>query len=191
MSCYVHTQERNTKVHPLHVFLHSLIMYLAANLPLIFTYHVVWSIVYMLQWAQGYGGNSEQRQCNFCTDGMFDNMHNNELTEVVVHSTQAGQESWPSWCAAQKIVALAREWADDRNWQTHFSTVVTQEAGFRFYLSMKKQSHFVMLVENLEFSIDLFLPSQFLRQEAIGTWHSSFCVKERSNCRSTTIKSLS
>jgi hypothetical protein len=45
------------------------------------------------QWAQGHAGNSEQRQCNCCTDGMFDNMHNNELTEVVVHSTQAGHES--------------------------------------------------------------------------------------------------
>jgi hypothetical protein len=143
------------------------------------------------QWAQGYAGNFEQRRCNCCTDGMFDNMHNNQLTEVVVHSTQAGHESWPSWCAAQKIVALAREWAEDRNWQTHFSTAVTQEAGFRFYLSMKKQSHFVMLVENLVFSIDLFLPSQFLRQEANGIWHSSFCVNERSNCKSTTTKSLS
>ncbi len=66
-------------------------------------------------------------------------------------------------------MALARERAEDRNWQTHFSTAVTQEAGFRFYLSMKKQSHFVMLVENLVFSIDLFIPSQFLRQEANGT----------------------
>jgi hypothetical protein len=68
------------------------------------------------QWAQGYARNSEQClclqvyslpvavwRCNCCTDGMFDNMHNNGLTEVVVNSTQAGYELWPSWCAAQKL----------------------------------------------------------------------------------------
>jgi hypothetical protein len=30
-------------------------------------------------------------------------------------------------------------------------------AGFRFYLSMKKQSHFVVLVENLAFDISVFV----------------------------------
>lgn len=88
----------------------TLIMYLAAKSSS--NFHLPCCVINSLhagQWAQGYAGNSEQRRCNCCTDGMFDNMHNNELTAVVVHSTQAGHESWPSWSAAQKIVALARE----------------------------------------------------------------------------------
>jgi protein phosphatase PTC7 len=63
------------------------------------------------------------------TDGLFDNLFDNELMGVVVHSTRAG---FDPQCTAQNIVALARERAEDRNRQTPFSTAA-QEAGFRFY----------------------------------------------------------
>lgn len=63
------------------------------------------------------------------TDGLFDNLFDNELMGVVVHSTRAG---FDPQITAQNIVALARERAEDRNRQTPFSTAA-QEAGFRFY----------------------------------------------------------
>ncbi|KAH8955635.1 hypothetical protein BDL97_08G151000 [Sphagnum fallax] len=63
------------------------------------------------------------------TDGLFDNVYDNELTGVVVRSTRAGHGPQ---LTAQKLVALARERAEDRNRQTPFSTAA-QEAGFRFY----------------------------------------------------------
>lgn len=63
------------------------------------------------------------------TDGLFDNLYDNELMGVVVHSTRAGLGPQVT---AQKIVALARERAEDRDRQTPFSTAA-QEAGFRFY----------------------------------------------------------
>ncbi|KAG0592268.1 hypothetical protein KC19_1G238100 [Ceratodon purpureus] len=63
------------------------------------------------------------------TDGLFDNLFDNELMGVVVHSTRAGSDPQTT---AQNIVALARERAEDRNRQTPFSTAA-QEAGFRFY----------------------------------------------------------
>lgn len=63
------------------------------------------------------------------TDGLFDNLYDNELMGVVVHSTRAGLAPQVT---AENIVALARERAGDRNRQTPFSTAA-QEAGFRFY----------------------------------------------------------
>jgi protein phosphatase PTC7 len=63
------------------------------------------------------------------TDGLFDNLYNNEVTAVVVHAVRAGLEPQVT---AQKIAALARQRAQDRNRQTPFSTAA-QDAGFRYY----------------------------------------------------------
>lgn len=63
------------------------------------------------------------------TDGLFDNLYINEVTAVVVHAQRAGMEPQVT---AQKIAALARQRALDRNRQTPFSTAA-QEAGFRYY----------------------------------------------------------
>lgn len=63
------------------------------------------------------------------TDGLFDNLYNNEVTAVVVHAMRAGLGPQVS---AQKIAALARQRAQDKNRQTPFSTAA-QDAGFRYY----------------------------------------------------------
>uniref|UniRef100_A0ACD5V9Z2 Uncharacterized protein n=1 Tax=Avena sativa TaxID=4498 RepID=A0ACD5V9Z2_AVESA len=63
------------------------------------------------------------------TDGLFDNLYNNEITAVVVHATRAGLEPQAT---AQKIAALARQRAQDTNRQTPFSSAA-QEAGHRYY----------------------------------------------------------
>ncbi|XP_059279159.1 probable protein phosphatase 2C 55 isoform X1 [Lycium ferocissimum] len=63
------------------------------------------------------------------TDGLFDNLYSNDITAVVVHATRAGL---PPQVAAQKIAALARQRAQDKNRQTPFSSAA-QEAGFRYY----------------------------------------------------------
>ncbi|THF95020.1 hypothetical protein TEA_010873 [Camellia sinensis var. sinensis] len=63
------------------------------------------------------------------TDGLFDNLYNNEVTAVVVHAMRAGLGPQVT---AQKIAALARQRAQDKNRQTPFSTAA-QDAGFRYY----------------------------------------------------------
>ncbi|XP_019432833.1 PREDICTED: probable protein phosphatase 2C 55 [Lupinus angustifolius] len=63
------------------------------------------------------------------TDGLFDNLYNNEITAVVVQATRAG---FSPQVTAQKIAALARLRALDKNRQTPFSTAA-QDAGFRYY----------------------------------------------------------
>ncbi|KAK9265717.1 hypothetical protein L1049_025311 [Liquidambar formosana] len=63
------------------------------------------------------------------TDGLFDNLYNNEVTAIVVHAVRAGLGPQ---VAAQKIAALARQRAVDKNRQTPFSTAA-QDAGFRYY----------------------------------------------------------
>ncbi|KAH6816900.1 Protein phosphatase 2C family protein [Perilla frutescens var. frutescens] len=63
------------------------------------------------------------------TDGLFDNLYNNDITAVVVHATRAGLGPQVT---AQKIAALARQQAQDKNRQTPFSAAA-QEAGFRYY----------------------------------------------------------
>ncbi|KAJ7952974.1 putative Protein phosphatase 2c [Quillaja saponaria] len=63
------------------------------------------------------------------TDGLFDNLYSNEITTIVVHAIRAGFEPQVT---AQKIAALSRQRAQDRNRQTPFSTAA-QEAGFRYY----------------------------------------------------------
>ncbi|MCD7448493.1 hypothetical protein HAX54_042630 [Datura stramonium] len=63
------------------------------------------------------------------TDGLFDNLYNNDITAVVVHAKRAGL---PPQVAAQKIAALARQRAQDKNRQTPFSAAA-QDAGFRYY----------------------------------------------------------
>ncbi|KAK7386521.1 hypothetical protein VNO78_26804 [Psophocarpus tetragonolobus] len=63
------------------------------------------------------------------TDGLFDNLYNDEVAEVVLQAIRAGLEPQ---ITAQKIAALARQRAQDRNRQTPFSTAA-QEAGFRYY----------------------------------------------------------
>ncbi|EEF37237.1 probable protein phosphatase 2C 55 [Ricinus communis] len=63
------------------------------------------------------------------TDGLFDNLYNNEVTAVVVHAVRAGLGPQVT---AQKIAALARQRAQDRNRQTPFSAAA-QDAGFRYY----------------------------------------------------------
>ncbi|URE27489.1 stage II sporulation protein E [Musa troglodytarum] len=63
------------------------------------------------------------------TDGLFDNLYNSEITAVVVHGIRAGLGPQ---VMAQKIAALARQRAQDKNRQTPFSAAA-QEAGFRYY----------------------------------------------------------
>ncbi|CAA2973074.1 probable protein phosphatase 2C 55 [Olea europaea var. sylvestris] len=63
------------------------------------------------------------------TDGLFDNLYNNDITAVVVHAVRAGLGPQVT---AQKIAALARQRAQDKSRQTPFSTAA-QEAGFRYY----------------------------------------------------------
>ncbi|KAK7321745.1 hypothetical protein VNO77_32649 [Canavalia gladiata] len=63
------------------------------------------------------------------TDGLFDNLYNNEITAVVVHAIRAGLGPQVT---AQKIAALARQRALDKDRQTPFSTAA-QDAGFRYY----------------------------------------------------------
>uniref|UniRef100_A0A0D6QZ40 Protein phosphatase n=1 Tax=Araucaria cunninghamii TaxID=56994 RepID=A0A0D6QZ40_ARACU len=63
------------------------------------------------------------------TDGLFDNLYNSEVTAVVVHAQRAGLAPQVT---AQKIAALARQRAQDKNRQTPFSTAA-QDAGFRYY----------------------------------------------------------
>ncbi|KAF6149714.1 hypothetical protein GIB67_038115 [Kingdonia uniflora] len=63
------------------------------------------------------------------TDGLFDNLYNNEVTAVVVHAARAGLGPQVT---AQKIAALARQRALDSNRQTPFSTAA-QDAGIRYY----------------------------------------------------------
>ncbi|KAG9148078.1 hypothetical protein Leryth_003651 [Lithospermum erythrorhizon] len=63
------------------------------------------------------------------TDGLFDNLYNSDITAVVVHAVRAG---FGPQVTAQKIAALARQRALDKNRQTPFSTAA-QEAGFRYY----------------------------------------------------------
>ncbi|KAM3289527.1 putative protein phosphatase 2C 55 isoform X1 [Capsicum chacoense] len=63
------------------------------------------------------------------TDGLFDNLYNNDINAIVVHATRAGLGPQVT---AQKIAALARQRAQDKNRQTPFSAAA-QEAGFRYY----------------------------------------------------------
>ncbi|KAJ3670205.1 hypothetical protein LUZ60_010529 [Juncus effusus] len=63
------------------------------------------------------------------TDGLFDNLYDNEVTAVVVHAVRAGLGPQVT---AQKIAALARQRALDKNRQTPFSSAA-QEAGYRYY----------------------------------------------------------
>lgn len=63
------------------------------------------------------------------TDGLFDNLYANEVTAVVVHAVRAG---FGPQVTAQKIAALARQRALDKNRQTPFSTAA-QDAGYRYY----------------------------------------------------------
>lgn len=63
------------------------------------------------------------------TDGLFDNLYNNEVTAVVVHAVRAGLGPQVT---AQKIAALARQRAQDKDRQTPFSTAA-QDAGYRYY----------------------------------------------------------
>lgn len=63
------------------------------------------------------------------TDGLFDNLYNNEVTSVVVHAIRAGLDPQVT---AQKIAAFARQRALDKDRQTPFSAAA-QDAGFRYY----------------------------------------------------------
>ncbi|XP_062214237.1 probable protein phosphatase 2C 80 [Phragmites australis] len=63
------------------------------------------------------------------TDGLFDNLYNNEISGVVVEALRVGLTPQ---AAAQKIAALARQRATDKNRQSPFAAAA-QEAGYRFY----------------------------------------------------------
>ncbi|OMO84300.1 phosphatase 2C (PP2C)-like protein [Corchorus olitorius] len=63
------------------------------------------------------------------TDGLFDNLYNNEVTAVVVQAQRSG---FSPEVTAKQIAALARERAMDRNRQTPFSKAA-QDAGLRYY----------------------------------------------------------
>ncbi|XVF62005.1 hypothetical protein PTKIN_Ptkin08bG0181600 [Pterospermum kingtungense] len=62
------------------------------------------------------------------TDGLFDNLYDNEVIAVVVHALRAG---FSPELTAKQIAALARERAVDRNRQTPFAKAA-QDAGFRY-----------------------------------------------------------
>ncbi|KAJ0919842.1 putative PPM-type phosphatase domain superfamily, protein phosphatase 2C [Helianthus annuus] len=62
------------------------------------------------------------------TDGLFDNLYNNDITAVVVLAIRAGLGPH---VMAQKIAALARQRAQDKDRLTPFSAAA-QEAGFRY-----------------------------------------------------------
>ncbi|CAL5396522.1 unnamed protein product [Camellia sinensis] len=59
------------------------------------------------------------------TDGLFDNLYNNEVTAVVAHAMRAGLGPQVT---AQKIAALACQRVQDKNRQTPFSTAA-QDTG--------------------------------------------------------------
>ncbi|GAB4847113.1 hypothetical protein Ancab_026123 [Ancistrocladus abbreviatus] len=63
------------------------------------------------------------------TDGLFDNLYNNEISAIVVHGMRTHLEPQVT---AQKIAALARERAQDRHRQTPFSAAA-QHAGIRYH----------------------------------------------------------
>jgi protein phosphatase PTC7 len=63
------------------------------------------------------------------TDGLFDNLYNNEISGVIVEALRVGLEPQ---VAAQKIAALARQRATDKNRQSPFAAAA-QEAGYRYY----------------------------------------------------------
>ncbi|KAH0450404.1 hypothetical protein IEQ34_021096 [Dendrobium chrysotoxum] len=63
------------------------------------------------------------------TDGLFDNLYNTDINAIVVHAVRA--RLGPQ-VTAQKIAALARQRAQDKNRQTPFSTAA-QDAGYRYY----------------------------------------------------------
>ncbi|KAL0905539.1 hypothetical protein M5K25_023966 [Dendrobium thyrsiflorum] len=63
------------------------------------------------------------------TDGLFDNLYNTDINGIVVHAVRA--RLGPQ-VTAQKIAALARQRAQDKNRQTPFSTAA-QDAGYRYY----------------------------------------------------------
>ncbi|KAK8935704.1 putative protein phosphatase 2C 55 [Platanthera zijinensis] len=63
------------------------------------------------------------------TDGLFYNLYNNEIIAIVVHVVRAKLEPQVT---TQKIAALTRQRAQDKNWQMPFSTAA-QDAGYRYY----------------------------------------------------------
>ncbi|XP_047311752.1 probable protein phosphatase 2C 55 [Impatiens glandulifera] len=63
------------------------------------------------------------------SDGLFDNLYNEEITAVIVDAVKAGLDPQ---VMAQKIAALARKRALDTNRQSPFS-VESQKAGFHYY----------------------------------------------------------
>lgn len=63
------------------------------------------------------------------SDGLFDNLFNDEITSVVVEAVKEGLEPQ---AMAKKIADLARKRALDRNRPSPFS-VAAQEAGYRYY----------------------------------------------------------
>ncbi|PWA52321.1 protein phosphatase 2C family protein [Artemisia annua] len=63
------------------------------------------------------------------TDGLFDNLYNSDITAIVVHAVRAGFEPQVT---TQKIAALARQRALEKNRQTPFSAAA-QEGGFRYF----------------------------------------------------------
>ncbi|XP_050205941.1 probable protein phosphatase 2C 55 [Mercurialis annua] len=63
------------------------------------------------------------------TDGLFDNLYKNEVSTAVVHALKDGLGPQAT---AQKIAALARQRALDKNRQSPFSAAA-QEAGYRYY----------------------------------------------------------
>ncbi|KAE8709529.1 putative protein phosphatase 2C 80 [Hibiscus syriacus] len=62
------------------------------------------------------------------TDGLFDNLYNNEVTAVIVRALKAGLSPEST---AKQIAALARERAVDKNRQSPFAKAA-QDAGFRY-----------------------------------------------------------
>ncbi|CAF1985715.1 hypothetical protein HID58_075920 [Brassica napus] len=63
------------------------------------------------------------------TDGVYDNLYNEDITGVVVSSVRAGLDPKGT---AQKIADLARARAVDKKRQSPFATAA-QEAGYRYY----------------------------------------------------------
>lgn len=63
------------------------------------------------------------------TDGLFDNLFNSEITDIIVQAVRAGLEPQG---AAEKIAALARQRALDEKRTSPFSKAA-REAGFQYY----------------------------------------------------------
>lgn len=106
------------------------------------------------------------------TDGLFDNLYNNEITAIVVHAVRAG---FGPQVTAQKIAALARERAQDKNRQTPFSTAA-QEAGIRYYGGKLDDITVVVSYITSDHNVRTLSPSFSLTHSQKPRMHMASCL---------------